>query len=76
MHDLSKLLELSQPLKNLLPVLNDLDAPPAGYKDNAQILTEMQNTEAAFPTLAKVYDAASAWGPGSTYEGRPIWVMK
>ena len=59
-----------------LPLRFALRAAPAGYKDLATITSEIMTAQANFPGIVQVMDAASTWGPGSTFEGRPIHVVK
>ena len=49
---------------------------PTGYRDPAAILATLQAAQSAHPTLAHLEDIALSHGPGSTFEGRPIWAMK
>lgn len=49
---------------------------PTGYSDLASLDAFMTSMESAHPTLAKVFDATATWGPGSTFEGRAINVIK
>lgn len=67
-------LELARPLRERLAELNDLEVP-TGYLDEAQILAELQAKVAAHPQRARLVDIAAAYGPGSTYEGRPLWAL-
>jgi predicted deacylase len=67
-------LELARPLYERLGELNDLEVP-TGYLDNAQILAELQAKVAAHPTRARLVDIAATYGPGATYQGRPIWAL-
>lgn len=59
-----------------LPMRFALRAVPNGYKDLATINAELFATQAAHGSIVQVVDAASVWGPGATYEGRPIYVVK
>ncbi len=49
---------------------------PSGYRDLAAITTELTNAAAAHPSLATVVDIAATYGPGATFEGRPILAIK
>lgn len=49
---------------------------PTGYNDLAAINASLNATASTFPTLAAVHDATASWGPGSTYEGRAINIIK
>ena len=49
---------------------------PAGYHDLAAINGALQAAEAAYPGLAQVVDVAAVYGPGSSFEGRPLLALK
>lgn len=49
---------------------------PTGYHDLSAIEASLMATAAAFPNLAQLVDVAAVYGPGSTFEGRPIYALK
>ena len=69
-------LELGRPFRDRQYQAGSEDAPPVGYQSNADILAELQLAVATYPGLCRLVDAAATWGPGATWEGRPIWVLK
>jgi hypothetical protein len=69
----------------LSPVIVDVAAPLRSklgrqgfpsYSDLPTINAFMAGIATAHPNLARVVDVASVYGPGSTFEGRPINVLK
>lgn len=50
--------------------------PPAGYRNLEQINKFLFDTEKEYPEIAKVIDIAKEYGPGKTFEGRPIYAIK
>ncbi|MCB9883553.1 MAG: hypothetical protein H6834_17330, partial [Planctomycetes bacterium] len=67
-----RILELGRPLH---AIQSALDGPP-GYPDLAAVEAQLRGFESSHPTLAQLVDVASVYGPGATYEGRPIWALK
>jgi len=49
---------------------------PSGYHDPAALQAFLSSAQTNFPQLAQVVDATALWGPGSTFEGRAIRVLK
>ncbi len=54
----------------------DPEAVPPGYPDLAEILTEMQDAAAAFPSICRFVDLTAAYGLEPTYEGRHMYALK
>lgn len=49
---------------------------PLGYSDLPAIEASLFATAAAYPNLTQLVDVSSAYGPGPTFEGRPIYALK
>jgi carboxypeptidase T len=64
----------SAPLSQILGAPDG--SPPGGYPDLAAVEASLFATAAAFPAITKLVNAAAVYGPGATYEGRPIHVLK
>lgn len=47
-------------------------AVPTGYRDFAAVQAELATAATNHPTIAAVLDIAATYGPGATFEGRPI----
>lgn len=49
---------------------------PTGYRNLKEINELMFTAEKEYPKLASVIDIAKEFGPGKTYEGRPIYALR
>ena len=47
-----------------------------GYRNLTQINQILMETNKKFPSFTKVVDIAKEFGPGKTYEGRPIYAIR
>ena len=65
--------ETAQPLAAKLAIGRNV---PSGYHDLPSIEAAMTAFAAAHPTIAQVVDVSTTFGPGPTFEGRTIKVMK
>lgn len=49
---------------------------PAGYPGLAEILTQMGDAAAAFPSICRLVDLTEEYGTPPTFEGRPMFAVK
>lgn len=50
--------------------------PQTGYRNLSQINKILFETEQQYPSISKVINIIKEYGPGSTYEKRPIYAVK
>lgn len=75
----ARVIEVAKPLTDKMP--EELasytrgELLPAGYLDLADINAFLEDMAATYPTLAEVVDS-TAYGPGKTFEGRTLPIIK
>lgn len=52
------------------------ESVPAGYLDLADIIAEMQDAAAAYPSICQFIDLTATYGLAPTYEGRHMYALK
>ena len=70
------LVEAAQPMWAKLASRSGGGVVPTGYRDLATINADLATLAATYPGLCQVVDAAAEYGPGATFEGRSITVVK
>jgi hypothetical protein len=72
-----EILSIGRPYAEIQQEQNSGPLPvPPGYKDLAQIVTDMTNFAANFPTICKLYDLTTTYNQNTTQEGNHLYAVK
>ena len=68
-----QLIAVGRPFRDIQAERTADDALPAGYKDLAEVLAEMNAAQANYPSICKIVDLTATYGTPATFEGRHMY---